>query len=301
MTLPNFLVIGAMRTGTTTLTRLLVQHPEVFIPQQEVFFFDRYPPGEPLPLEDYAKWFEGVRGEKAVGEKSPVYLYLPWIPGRIREALGADVRLLVNLRNPIERACSHYWFNVYRMQETLTFEEAIEREEKRAAGRGHRRFRYRARGYYMRQLRPFLEVFGREKLHITLSERLYADPAGTMREVFRFLGVDDGFEVKADFKRDPPRPPKFLRLHLALSGPRVRLEKVAPARKAISGFLKLLPKYPDRGFLPMHPATRAFLRESFAGEVRELSGLLGVDLGRWWPDFAEGGANRASGEGGRHG
>ena len=135
------------------------------------------------------------------GEASPYYIFHPHAGRRIGQILP-DVRIVVLLRNPVDRAVSHYHHEVRRGRETLTFEEAIEREPERLAGevdrmltddggRGfnHRRHSYLSRGRYIEQLPAWYEIFPTERLLILRSEDLFADPAATVTRVYEWLGL----------------------------------------------------------------------------------------------------------------
>ncbi|HEB84819.1 MAG TPA: hypothetical protein ENI92_07425, partial [Bacteroidetes bacterium] len=242
---------------------------------------------------EYAAHFEAARGRAAVGEKTPAYLYFPWIAEAIHRNLGEGIKLIAVLRNPVERACSHYWFNVARFIETKSFERALELEEERLAHDTHfaRVFSYRDRGFYMRQIRRYLPLFPRENMRFYIAEEIYREPERFLREVCGFLGVDPEFDFQPWLARKNVAPvPKLLGLHQALSHVHVFVRRYTPKwrilHKPVTLFLRALPWHPDRGVMPMKPETREGLREGYLQDVRELEEFLGVDLGRWWPDFA---------------
>jgi hypothetical protein len=204
--LPDFLVVGAQRAGTTSLYQYLVAHPQVGAPyRKEVHFFD-------LHFARGVGWYRAhfpLRARRAAfarsgkrflcGEASPYYLYHPAVAERVARTLP-DARLLAILRNPVDRAFSHYHHERERGRETLSFEEALEREPERLAGEtervaaggsseAHRVFSYLARGRYAEQLQPWLARFPRDRLLVLGSEAFYADPRGAMARVFAFLGL----------------------------------------------------------------------------------------------------------------
>src|SRR5680860_1100775 len=140
--LPTFLIAGGMRCGTTSLNAYLREHPEVSVGQpKEVHFFDQnYERG----IDWYLQHFPGSDNSKAVGEATPAYLYYPEIAERIATTLP-DVRILVLLRDPVDRAHSHYWHNRSVGREKLNFADAIASEPKRL----DRSPEYRARYSYV--------------------------------------------------------------------------------------------------------------------------------------------------------
>ncbi|HEX2220497.1 MAG TPA: sulfotransferase [Gemmatimonadales bacterium] len=200
--LPSALIIGAQRSGTTSLFNYLVQHPDVLPPLgKEIHYFDIHYPRGP-------GWYRGrfpfacrMRQGCLTLEASPYYLAHPLAPRRAARLLPG-VKLIALLRNPAERALSHYQHAVAEGRETLSFAEAIGRESARLAGEeerlrsdpgycsyNHRHFSYVYRGRYVEQLHRWAEQFPRSQLLIIQSERLFREPAATMDAVHAFLGL----------------------------------------------------------------------------------------------------------------
>jgi hypothetical protein len=212
--LPDFLVIGAKRGGTTSLFRYLLEHPCVaplFPSAQQVkgvHFFDvRFDRGtgwyrSHFPSSPYRWWVKATRGcASLAGEASPYYLAHPTAAARARRVVPG-ARLIVLLRDPVERAYSHYRERVRHADEDLTFEEALDREPERLNGEidrlvrdpgsyshAHEHHAYLAQGLYADHLARWLGLFPRSQLLVLFSERLFADPAGAYAEVLRFLGL----------------------------------------------------------------------------------------------------------------
>jgi len=180
--LPNFLVIGAMKTGTTSLYNYLRHHPEVFMPNvKEVNFFN--------PMRNWrrgAEWYEeqfqgADERVKAIGEASTSYTKYPWVqgvPARIAAVLG-DIRLIYVIREPVERMRSHYLHNLGTGQEWRSIEEAFDQEPM-----------YANISRYALQIEQYLPYFDRDRLLIVESEQLRANRMTTLRRVFEFLDVD---------------------------------------------------------------------------------------------------------------
>jgi hypothetical protein len=209
--MPTFIIMGGQRCGTNSLYEYLVKHPRVgrALPSQEVHFFD-------LNFEKGFKWYRGhfpIRGKAGLnlgswpplmsGECSPYYMFHPLAPKRIAQALPG-IKLFVLLRNPVDRAYSHYQHERARGFETLSFEEAIEREPERLEGEvqrmeqdptfqsfNHQRFSYVTRGMYADQLENLLSRFPQESIHVVISEKLFAEPAAERDKALRFLGLPD--------------------------------------------------------------------------------------------------------------
>ena len=199
--LPDFLVIGTQRGGTTSLFQALQRHPGIQgAPVKEVHYFDAH--------EDHGEdWYRAhfpVRAEGGrVGEATPYYLFHPRCPASVH-AMLPEARLVVVLRDPVERAVSHHRHEVRWGQEPeadLARSLALESERTRGEeerllrepgsfSHAHNHWSYRARGEYARQLRAWLEHYPREQLHMVLSERLFAEPERELARVQEHVGVE---------------------------------------------------------------------------------------------------------------
>lgn len=200
--LPEVLIIGAQKGGTTSLFNYLAQHPDVLPPfGKEIHYFDlHYARGD--------RWYRGrfpyrrrLHGGALTLDASPYYLAHPLAPQRAARLLP-NVKLVALLRNPIDRALSHYQHEVRGGRESLSFAEAIERESERLAGEeerlrndplyysfSHHRHSYTHRGRYLEHLRRWVECFPRSRLLVLQSEWLFRDPAGASAAVYDFLGL----------------------------------------------------------------------------------------------------------------
>jgi Sulfotransferase domain len=242
--LPDFLILGAQKAGTTALYAYLRWHPRIAGPSfKEVSYFDRhYARGE--------RWYRAhmpTRREGIVGEASPSYLFHPFAPERVATLLP-HARLIVLLRNPVDRAFSHYQHEVALGREPLTFEQAVAREDERMDGEVERMLRdpsyfsdawwnhtYLARGRYAEQLERWFADFPRAQMLILLTDELAEDPRETHRRVLEFLGVE---------------------------------------RRDLSSYPRIFERdYPD-----MDAATRPRLEDSFSEPNARLAALLGRDL-----------------------
>ena len=225
--LPSFLVIGAQRAGTTTLFDQLLLHPDLHGPvggrgevtwaDKEIHFFDeRFLLGPTwyrsfFPLTLRRRWARTRGGDVVAGEATPYYIFHPLVPERVAATIP-DVRLIAVLRDPVERAYSHYQMMRRSKREDLSFEDALAAEADRLAseseveleagttrfriGTGerrkhyhHRHHSYFARGLYAEQLERWLACFPREQLLVLAVEDLADRQAETLRRVLDFLGV----------------------------------------------------------------------------------------------------------------
>ncbi len=174
--LPNFLYVGPDKAGSSWLHETLIKHPDVYLtPSKDLYFFDRY---HDRGLDWYAAQFKDAREEKVVGEVCQDYLFHPLAAQRIHDALG-DVKVMVSLRDPVDRAWSSYLYMRKHGIGPDTFAEALRsRPELLEHGR------------YATGLDRFLELYPREHVHVALFDDLEADPQGFLDGVTDFLDVE---------------------------------------------------------------------------------------------------------------
>ena len=205
----DFLIIGAARSGTTSLYEYLIQHSSIYSAiGKEVYFFDKkYSKG----INWYRSFFPSKFSRFIIsslqkkpfltGEATPRYLFHPHSPKRVHQVIP-NVKLIVLLRNPIDRAYSHYQMEVDHGDEKLTFEEAIEKEEERITTDLERmekdenfysvnfyRKSYLSRGKYFNQLKRWFNYFNREQFLILKSEELYSETTETYKKTLDFLNL----------------------------------------------------------------------------------------------------------------
>lgn len=254
MPLPSFVIAGAQKSGTTTLHQMLQQHPRVFMSRpKELHFFDR---NWDRGIDWYTSHFEARKPRhRQWGESTPTYLYDDRTRQRLIDSLP-DSRVVIILRNPIDRAYSHYWHSRRKAREPVaTFEEALALENERLAtdNLGQRkRFSYVDRGHYIDQLVPLHQAFGPEGLHVMLLEDLVADRTSALVGLFAFLGL-------------PVEPAGQIQGRTA-NAYRDRAADVAPS---------------PTGYPPLSTATRTVLAEHFRPYNDRLSTWLGRDLSHW--------------------
>ena len=277
--LPNLIIIGGLKCGTTSLHHYLNLHPEIAMsrPKELNFFVSEL--NWPLGRDWYAGHFDP--SARIRGESSPHYTNRPsfnGVPGRMRELLGSDVRLVYVVRDPIDRMLSHYLHNVGGGYEDRSLADALSDPESS----------YVARSRYFFQVDPYLEEFGAERVHIVGREELKADRPGTMRRTFGFLGVDPNF-TSEQFERE-------WETGVAKTGSRFRLMDRAvrlPGLRAIDRNFDRLPESlrwlaervvhdPDRGEVakPEVPdSLRRHLVELFRDDTADLERLAGRSFG----------------------
>ena len=276
--LPNLFIIGAQKSGTTSLHKILGNHPAVFFPRrpQEIHFFDIN--------KNYAKgvhWFESYfaewHGEKVIAQTSPLYLYEPVVPSRIH-ALVPHAKFICILRNPVDRAYSHYWHEVCYGYEDLNFEEALDREKERIVqGFDYRRhYSYIDRGRYARQISRFLELFPKEHFLILLYDELRESPESMCIRCEEFLEIERG---TISYSRNNGL------VYNAAHSPRIkRLQKLTrPLRSSFPLFIHYIDRMNLKGFRypPMPQTVRVRLLKELKHEIIALEELTQMKLEKW--------------------
>ena len=270
MRLPNFIIVGAMKSGTSTLRDLLTLRDDIFLPAGEVHFFSdekKYARG----IEWYASLFASADGAAAVGEKTPTYSFVPECADRIHRHLP-DVKLVWLFRNPVSRTYSHYWHSVKNGSERLSFRTAIQTESQRVLKDFWRG--YQQRSLYHQQVEHYLRVFPKEQMHFLLLEHLLMNPLREVNPLLTFLGVEP-------LASAPPLPRSnqtFIpRSRTAQWAIRRLFEQRTPPYHVLSRFnRRTSPGYPA-----IDPGMRAQLRERFREPNRKLAEVTGLDLSLW--------------------
>lgn len=202
--LPDFIIAGAQKSGTTSLRWYLGQHPniKVSIPDEVHFFDVNFNKG----LGWYRRQFPILFSEDTLtGEASPYYLFHPLVPGRIDKVLD-DVKVFILLRDPIDRAYSHYQHNVSEGREDLDFLRALDKEEERISkgfkkvsdgedSYPYRNYSYISRSIYKPQVQRFIDVIGSDNIMFIKSSRFFEYTKDTLRDAFRFLGVKENVDI----------------------------------------------------------------------------------------------------------
>ena len=297
MTMPNFFIIGTQKTWTTSLYHYLNQHPQIYMsPRKEPHFFEGmhsefHRPGlRTLPvtnLEDYQALFEGVSDEKAIGEASASYLYSPRAPALIKRSVPHP-RLIAVLRNPADRAYSNFVHLVQVGREPLaTFVEALQAEYRRILENWGPLWHYKQKGFYYAQVKRYLDTFGRDQVKIYLYDDLRGSPLSMLRDIFRFLDVDDTFAPDLSIEHNTAGVPKNKSIYsmatrLASRNPALKhaiLERFLPAgpRRYIKN--KIFVKPP-----PLPTEVRQQLIYSCREDILKLQELIGRDLSPWLND-----------------
>ena len=298
--MPDFLVIGAGKSGTTSLHHYLDQHPDVFLirePRESNFFAlegttpdFRGPDGvEPFAnkvsittLEAYRAKVGEAGDARAAGEKCPLYLYDPRAPENIRRHVP-DVRLVAILRQPAERAWSAYLHARRGGGETLAFADALAAEPERIAANWGPLYRYRDLGFYGRQLERYRALFPADRIEVVLHDDLRADPHGTLAGLFRFLDVDPDVAIDTSQRLQAGGVPRSRAVHGFLArrrSPLKRLLKAVTPKRARGAARRRLQKA-NRARPALPDAERRDLMAGYAEDLERLEAALGRDLSAW--------------------
>ncbi len=297
---PDFFIVGAPKCGTTAMYNYLRQHPDIFMPdRKEPHFFgsDLYSPWYIRDINTYLSLFKDVKDKKRVGEASVWYLYSKRAAYEIKE-FNPDAQIIIMLRNPVDMMYSLHAQRVYNgSEDILDFEEALNAEEERKKGLRMPphpglvcAMFYREAARFTEQVKRYLDVFGRENVHIIIYDDFKNNTATVYKETLRFLGVDEDFTpdlkvinpskiVISGFLRDfLQMPPDFARLLVKIFIPfRGVRQRIIERLKRWNTVYKPRP--------PMNPELRKRLILEFEPEISELGRLIGRDLSMWYnPD-----------------
>jgi hypothetical protein len=275
--LPNFIICGTQKSGTTSLYYYLKEIPSIALPlKKEIHFFDLY---YEKGVGWYKKYFEEFqnKGYKLIGEATPSYMYFEDVPRRIYELIP-NTKLIFMLRDPIDRAYSHYWHTVKRGYESLSFDEAIEMEEKRisdAPSSIRQRYSYIDRGKYIVQLKRFWKYFPKEQMLILITEELKERPKKIQNQIFEFLELDNDMSGR-----------DWNAIHYKGQQPRIwRLQRILGMLPDTSlyNFLRYTVNHLNLkdGYPSMNPEIKQKLISYFEPYTKELENKLGKKLTCW--------------------
>jgi len=304
--LPNFLIIGAAKSGTTSLYHYLKDHPDIFmssVKETNFFLGDGKTAAEEIGLDgksrsltriatlaDYSALFQNAVQEKARGEASPKYLYYPGVAQRIKEVIP-NTKIIVILRHPVDRAYSAFLHHLREGEEEYTDFAAVLREEPNRIERGiDPKYHYRNRGFYFKQLSPYYDAFGAEKVQVYLYEDLRKEPLSLMRHLFGVLGVDPAFEPNMGTEHNISGVPKNQLLHKVygfLKSDRNVVKELG--KRVLPGTLRQQLKGRIVGSLQKNnlikpslpPEIRTNLIRGYREDIVQLQSLIGRDLTHW--------------------
>ncbi|MBN1439946.1 MAG: sulfotransferase [Anaerolineales bacterium] len=291
--LPNFLILGAPRSGTTTIYQNLRSHPEVFMgPVKEPMFFilegEKTPeylalvPNAVTEWETYRRLFQGAGKAKAIGEASTFYLFSKKAASRIRHRIRS-AKFIAILRNPADRAFSHFLHNRIEGIEPLeNFLEALEAEEERRRKGWFMYYYYRDAGFYGKQINCYFSKFSKDQFLFLSFDELTKSPDTMYKKIFRFLGVYDSIRIPRQIRYNPSGTPKNRRWSEFLRKPN-------PIKNIFKQFLPQTIQYnlftKLNGWNLSKPVLQENIRreliEEYRNDIVETQKLTGLDLSSW--------------------
>ena len=295
MSVPNFIIAGVARCGTTSLYYYLKQHPDIaFANLKEPRYFSSldqvYPhngPGDHTvdrsivrDFSGYKRLFEGLGSFKCVGEASSDYLFFHQVSAEaIYNTLG-DIPIILCLRNPVDRAYSAFNNLLRDQRETLQFEAALSAEERRLAENWDWMWAYKSGGLYSHQVATFMRKFSRVK--IVIFDDLASEPNAVVRDLFAFLGVDDTIDVNTKTKYSHSGKAKNRLVALASNRNNVvafTLRRLALAVLPRSVLEQIASKSLKQEV--MSRETQMELKQFFQEDISTLENLIGRSLQAW--------------------
>ena len=293
MTMPNFLIIGAAKAGTTALHEYLQQHPQIYMtPTKETNFFafegedlNFKGPGDELlkdfsitDLDTYQAQFAGVTEEIAIGEACPAYLYHPQATVRIKQYIP-DARLIVILRNPINRAYANFLHTIRDDREThRDFALALQDETTRIASNWEWFWHYIQLGFYGKQLQQYYEIFAPSQIKVYLYEDLKENAIALLQDIFRWLEVDDTFVPDMALRPNKSGMPKNKLLHQILTKPnplKTSLKPLFPAK------IRQKIQHQNLNTPQISQEVRQQLLDLYRTDILQCQDLINRDLSAW--------------------
>ncbi|NNC82910.1 MAG: sulfotransferase [Flavobacteriales bacterium] len=313
----DFFVVGVVKGGTTSLYTYLQQHPAIYLPPikeinhfsqadiHEEEFLPAYAKDVAMDLpsyldsgmkemvhiahvndpEDYSRLYAPARPDQEKGDISNSYMVCPSAAQAIHRH-NPEARIIAVLRNPVRRAWSQYLMNLREAKtHSNSFREELIQDdglEKKGWGVNHQ---YLHLGNYHDQLKPYIDLFGKEQCLVLLFEEYTDDLEGTLQTICRFLGVDENFPFQTDLQRNSASLPRHAGLNrwLVNTGIMHGVKRMVPRglRAKVADLM-----YTTKDLPQMGEDDKAWLVDHYREEVERLSRLLGRDLGGVWNEFA---------------
>lgn len=299
MIMPNFLVIGAAKAGTTSLYKYLEQHPDLYMSSFKEPGFFAFEGEKPVlngpgaqkwvdrwvttDLFSYQQLFKEYTGQKAIGEASSYYLYYhDKVPFTIKKYVP-NVKLIVILRDPVDRAFSNYvWAVRDRAEPIADFSEALSAENGRILDNWGVKWRYLDQGFYCRQLQPYYERFNRDRIKVCLYEDLISNPVGLIQDIFSFLDIDNTFVPDISRKHNKSLLPRNKAWHQFLTKPNAVKSLLKPFLPVeLRQYLQKTATAKNLFKPQLTPGIRQKLVKQYREDILQLQDLIDRDLSSW--------------------
>lgn len=299
---PNFLIVGAAKSGSTSLYQYLSQHPEVFMPvnKEPNYFVAEYQqkmakncPSYKIDMNRmvfdenayYNLFNKATLDHKAIGEASVTYLFKPEfaIP-KIKKELG-DPKIIIILRNPIKRAFSHYSYACELGLETLSFEDALDAEDNRLKNNWSSTFAYTNQGMFYKQVKAFKEAFA--NVHVLLLDDLVENNQLELKKIYTFLNIENSFKNNFEENFNISGQPRIKLLHKFLIQNDLVKNKIKSiislffSKEKLREFARKLRMMNQGDKLLMSKSDNQKLNGLYKEDIKALSQLLNLDLTKW--------------------
>lgn len=285
--IPDFILVGTAKAGTSFLLKYLRQHSDIYLPNSNELYFhsklrDFKGPYDKAALkkqtssfEEYISSFDGHSKEKIIGEFATDYLYsYEQSIKSIKKTVGADVKIVIILRNPVDRTFSHYKHVVSKFQEPLSFWNAIDSQEKRKKDKWRWVYQYAKISEYYNQVKAYKEAF--KNVHVIIYEDLRDKPIETIDKLYEFLDLEKKHFKNIDEKVNVKRVQKSKLIHKLIS-PLNKIERKILGKTFLAKRLSQINE--KKLFLSYEDKIKLY--DYFKNDIAKLEGLLNIDLNVW--------------------
>jgi len=273
---PDFIICGVQKSGTTSLQKYLSQHKNIKFqpPGTEIHFFDnpeKYEKGE----SEFLKFFEEVKSNRLIAQSTASYIY-DYVPERMSKYVP-KTKLIFILRNPVDRAYSHFWHANSKYREKLSFEDALKIEHKRISKDYWHliNYSYFSSGLYMKMIENFLKFYKKEQIHIVILEELKNNIVPEINKICNFLEIPviEKLQSKKAYNQTKISKNKFIG--------KIFNNKFTRTNKIFYPLYMFHNKFLGKKYPKMKPETRKILLEKYIADIESLEEFLNKDL-RFW-------------------
>lgn len=292
---PNFLIVGAAKSGTTSLFEYLRHHPDIFMPAcKEVSYFSGRLDKNEISLNEYLTYFSKVKLQKRIGEASVAYLYQEDVPQQIAATLGKEVKIIIILRNPLDMSYSLWGHNTGNNDENLSYSEAIAQQDKRLADPAFKKntniwlpnYAYIDRAIYAPQVKRYLDVFDRKNVKIYIFEEFFKNIENSLADVHNFLEIPPYHSPLEYRKHNTASKVRSNYIHKFYAEEHsltniIRRAIPTPVRRSMVGWLHKLNSKPKPNN-PLDTETKELVQRIFQESIFDLQDLLNINLETIW-------------------
>jgi hypothetical protein len=295
--LPNFVIVGAAKSGTTSMTQYLSQHPQIYMAERkESHYFSKDSfrdhfngPGDEkifrsliMDEHKYEQLFDRAENQLAVGESSVFYLYYSKTAESIASKIP-EAKIIIMLRDPTYRAFSAYMHLVRDGRETYSFGQALKEEQNRRERNFEPIWFYKEVGSYYKQVKHYMDVFGPENVKVVLFEEFKSNTESVLEDVFTFLNVNNKIDVNTSRQYNKSGIPSSKLLYNVITNPNLKkvFKTIIPNKKYQQKLGLMARDLIPLRKLQIEPEVEKSLKSFFAEDISKLEGLLKKDLSKW--------------------